>query len=188
MHVLILYGTTEGHTRKIAYRAGEWLRDSGHSARVVDSADVPPDLDLSEFQAAIVAGSLHQTKHQKPLRHFVSDHAAELSRLPTLFLSVSLTAVHTDEEHLAEARECIADFVEETGWTPTESIPVAGALLYTKYDWLRRYLMRKISESNGGDVDTSRDFEYTDWAKLKESLDEFLARAESKVASSASAG
>lgn len=188
MHVLILFGTTEGHTRKIAYRAGEWLRDSGHSARVIDSADVPPDLDLSEFQAAIMAGSLHQTKHQKSLRHFVSDNAVELSQLPTLFLSVSLTAVHADEKHLAEARECIADFVEETGWTPTESVPVAGALLYTKYDWLRRYLMRKISESNGGDVDTSQDYEYTDWKGLKTSVDEFLAKADAKAFIPASSG
>lgn len=41
------------------------------------------------------------------------------------------------------------------------------ALLYTKYDFFKRFLMRIISKRSGGDTDTSRDFIYTDWDKLK---------------------
>lgn len=36
--------------------------------------------------------------------------------------------------------------------------------------------MKKISASAGGDVDTSRDYEYTDWERLEEFASQFLAR------------
>ena len=39
----------------------------------------------------------------------------------------------------------------------------AGALLYTRYGWVKRHLMRAIARHEGGDVDTSRDHDYTDW-------------------------
>ena len=40
---------------------------------------------------------------------------------------------------------------------------VAGALLYTRYNFLVRFVMRQITKAEGGDTDTSRDYEYTDW-------------------------
>ncbi|HYH78718.1 MAG TPA: hypothetical protein VEX86_02955 [Longimicrobium sp.] len=39
--LLIVYGTTEGQTRKIARRAAEFARELGHAADVVDSATRP---------------------------------------------------------------------------------------------------------------------------------------------------
>jgi menaquinone-dependent protoporphyrinogen oxidase len=44
---------------------------------------------------------------------------------------------------------------------------VAGALPYTRYNWLKRWIMRRIVAKAGGDTDTTRDFEYTDWEDLR---------------------
>jgi menaquinone-dependent protoporphyrinogen IX oxidase len=49
-----------------------------------------------------------------------------------MFLSVSLSAAF--DEGLGEAQECIARFIEQTGWTPSVSLPVAGA--QPKDSWL----------------------------------------------------
>ena len=172
----MVYGTTEGHTRKIAERIGEWVRD----AEVVDSANLPKGLDVASFDAFIVAGSLHETKHQRPLRHFVKEHSAVMNARPTAFLSVSLTAIKKDEKHTADAQRCIDAFLEETGLQPTMTKAVAGALLYTKYDFLKRFIMVQIVKGEGGDLDTSRDYEYTDWDDLKSVIEAFVATVKSR--------
>ena len=43
---------------------------------------------------------------------------------------------------------------------------LTGALRYTHYGWLTRMLMRRIVAKAGGDTDTSRDYDYTDWTDL----------------------
>jgi hypothetical protein len=43
---------------------------------------------------------------------------------------------------------------------------VAGALLYSKYNPLVRFVMKRIAKEAGAATDTSRDYEYTDWVGL----------------------
>ena len=43
----------------------------------------------------------------------------------------------------------------------------AGALVYTQYGWLKRHVMRAIVKREGGDLDMSRDYEYTDWEAVE---------------------
>jgi len=175
--ILIVYGTTEGHTRKIAEQVGDWIRLRGHQADVFDSAMNPPEI-LAGYDGFIVAGSLHEGKHQRPLRHFVTEHATELTGAPSAFLSVSLSAVGRDDAHRADTQRCIDEFCNQTGWMPTLTLPVAGALLYTKYDWLKRMVMRSIVRKEGGDIDTCQDYEYTDWDALHTFVDAFVAQVE----------
>lgn len=175
MKVLIVYGTTEGQTRKICEQIGTWMRDAGAQVDLIDSTIVPDEMNLQIYDAFIAAGSLHQAKHQASLAHFIQAHEAGLKGLPSAFLSVSLTAISKDEKHRADAQKCIDQFIEQTGWHPTITKPVAGALKYTQYDWLRRMVMRSIVKKEGGDIDTSRDYEYTDWEDLKVFTSEFLS-------------
>ena len=55
---------------------------------------------------------------------------------------------------------------------------VAGALRYTHYNWLKRWMMKRIVTKAGGNTDTSRDYEYTDWAAVRAFADEFRRAAE----------
>jgi menaquinone-dependent protoporphyrinogen oxidase len=43
---------------------------------------------------------------------------------------------------------------------------VAGAINYTRYNFLLRWYMKRASAKNGGATDTSRDHEYTDWDQV----------------------
>jgi menaquinone-dependent protoporphyrinogen IX oxidase len=38
-------------------------------------------------------------------------------------------------------------------------------------------MMQRIARANGGDTDTSRDFDYTDWQRLREDVEEFVLSA-----------
>ena len=41
-------------------------------------------------------------------------------------------------------------------------------------DWLKRMVMRSIVRKEGGDIDTSQDYEYTDWESLWTFVGSFL--------------
>jgi menaquinone-dependent protoporphyrinogen oxidase len=52
----------------------------------------------------------------------------------------------------------------------------SGALQYTRYNFLKRQLMKKIAKDKGSqDLDTSRDYIYTEWDGVKHFTEEFLA-------------
>ena len=94
---------------------------------------------------------------------YLRDHADELSGMPTALFQVSLTSTNPDEEHTAAAYGMVDELLSETAFTPDMVGLFAGALVYTKYGWLKRLVMRRISKKEGGQTDTSRDWEYTDW-------------------------
>jgi menaquinone-dependent protoporphyrinogen oxidase len=89
-------------------------------------------------------------------------------------VSLSQAGVH-DPRRTKEQREqagrdvagVVDTFFRQTGWHPRWTEPVAGALLYTQYNFFIRFVMKQISKRAGGSVDTSRDHEYTDWAALE---------------------
>jgi len=64
-------------------------------------------------------------------------------------------------------------FLAATGWRPTVTKRVAGALMYTRYNWLKRWVMKKIAGKAGGDTDTRRDYEYTDWSDVRAFAERF---------------
>ena len=67
----------------------------------------------------------------------------------------------------------VARFAVETGWTPPHTKQVAGALLYRKYNFFMRWVMKRIAAKAGGDTDTSRDYEYTDWNDVRAFASQF---------------
>jgi menaquinone-dependent protoporphyrinogen oxidase len=66
-----------------------------------------------------------------------------------------------------EILQIMRRFLDRCGWQPTITKMVAGALPYTRYSWIKRMMMRRIVAKAGGDTDTSRDYEYTDWNDLR---------------------
>ncbi len=104
--------------------------------------------------------------------------------MPAAFISVTLSEAGaerpsaTPEERArfaADVQKVLEAFLKETGWRPKRVKPVAGALLYTKYNFLVRFIMKRIAKTTGAETDTSRDYEYTNWAALDRFADE-LAR------------
>jgi menaquinone-dependent protoporphyrinogen oxidase len=171
--LLIVYGTGEGHTRRIAERIAAIARDHAHVAHVHDAA-LHPALDVL-CDAVVVAASVHQAHHQPAVVHFARQHRDALRELPTAFFSVSLTAAFPGRVHHDEAMGYVESFIREAGWRPGCVRLVAGALRYTQYDFMKRTLARLIATEAGAVTDTSRDVEYTDWTQLERDVTAFLA-------------
>jgi menaquinone-dependent protoporphyrinogen oxidase len=165
--VAVVYATTEGQTARIAERVASVLADRGHDPTLVHAAHPPPRFALDEYGGVVVGASVHVGRHQKAVARFVRDHRDALADRPSAFFSVSLTAAAGTPESDATARELAADFLADTGWTPDVTAVFAGALRYSEYGLLTRFLMRRIARNYGGGTDTSRDYEYTDWAAVE---------------------
>lgn len=180
--ILVLYATREGHTRRIAEHIAATIRARGYSADVIDAADLPPE-SMEAYEAAVIAASVHREKHEKEMVSFVKRFREELESMPTVFLSVSLSeagaedATATPERRAlaaADVRKLIDAFLKETGWHPSKVHGVAGALSYTKYNCLIRFVMKRIAKAQGASTDTSRDHELTDWEALDHIVDEVV--------------
>lgn len=188
MYLMIAYATTDGQTRKIARYAADRLVGLGHAVELLNVEDAD-GLDLTRFDGAILAGSLHVGGYQKALSTYATRAAAELALLPTLFLAVSLSAAGNDPEDWAGLRRCLAEFEAETGWTPGRVEHVAGAFRFSEYDFFRAWAMRRIADQKGEQVEPGKDKEYTDWAGLVLTLDDWLASIAPRVkAGAVSAG
>ncbi len=172
MKILIVYATTDGQTRKIARFCADHLHDAGHSIELIDASDAE-GTDLGRFDGAILSGSLHAGGFQKPLIGYARGAAVALAALPTLFLPVSLSAAGDDTRDWEGLRAAVAAFVERTGWTPGRIVHVAGAFRFTEYDFFRAWAMRRIADAKGQEVDPHADKEYTDWAALGATLDDW---------------
>lgn len=175
MRVLILYSTTEGQTRKICRFVADQVQETGHQYTLHDLTDDP--VTPQGYQAVIIGSSVHIGKYQTAAMQYIKDHAAELNQIPSVFLSVSLTAASDTAEGKEELDKITDHFLKFVGWKPTLVKQVAGALKYTQYDFFKRYIMRNISKKEGRTVDTSQDHEFTNWDDLKKSIQGFLVQA-----------
>jgi len=171
---LIVFGTTDGHTQQVAEAVAETFRVEGWGASVVEARDATPDVRPEEFDRVVVAASVQAGKYQRPVRKWTRQHAAALNKVPSAFLSVCLGILETRPEAQREVRAIPERFFSWSGWQPSATKIVAGALPYTRYGWLKKLIMKRIATKAGGDTDTTRDFEYTDWEDLREFVRGFI--------------
>jgi menaquinone-dependent protoporphyrinogen oxidase len=164
--VLVLYGTTDGQTARIAGSLAEAVHDAGVTADLVDASHADPDPEV--YAGVIVAASVHAGGYQRAVDRWVRAHAAALTTRPTAFVSVCLGVLQHDPKVDADLRRIRDRFFDATGWHPATVHVVAGALPYTRYNWLKRWVMRRIAAKAGGDTDVSRDYEYTDWNDVRD--------------------
>ena len=103
-------------------------------------------------------------------------------------MSVCLGILQADPQVQQELGKIVDRFFAATEWRPTVIKPVAGALLYTHYNWIKRWVMKRIVRKAGGDTDTSRDYEYTDWNDLRKFAEQFAQRVSVPAISDDAAG
>jgi menaquinone-dependent protoporphyrinogen oxidase len=179
--ILILYGTTDGHTAKIAARLGEFLRAEGCDVTVAQAGSLVTDAWPERYDGVVVAASVHIGSYQRPVRRWVEAHAEQLSRMPSAFLSVCLGVLEHRREVDGELQTMVQRFLRRTRWYPGIVKLVAGAVPYTRYNWLKKWMMRRMVARVSGDTDTSRDYEYTDWDDLRAFAGEFLHRVDPAI-------
>ena len=177
INILVVYGTTDGHTAKIAQFVGDTFTRAG--ARVeVAPAGTEGDPSPAGYDGVVVAASLHAGGYQRSVRRWLRHHAADLSGRPTGFISVCLGILQQDPAVWAELDASVDRLLRQTGWQPTVVKIVAGAIPYRRYGWLKRVIMQRLTKKAGVITDPSRDYDYTGWEDLRLFAKGFLRRVD----------
>lgn len=182
--ILVLYGTTEGQTEKVARAIGKALRPEGFQVDIIHAGSIDPK--PADYDGIVVAASVHGGRYQNEVGRWLRAHHAELESKPTAFVSVCLAVLQPDPKVAADLDAITHRFIDAAGWHPSTIKQVAGALAYTQYNWFKRWIMKRISAKAGGDTDTSRDYEYTDWNDVRAFAGQFGDRVRSGRLASAS--
>ena len=172
--LLVVYGTTDGHTARVAEFIGQELEALGHEATIARPDGVEPQPDA--YQGVVIAASVHAGKFQSNVSRWARAHARLLETRPSAFVAVCLGILQQDATVQAEVKGIVARFLEGAGWQPSLTVTVAGALRYTRYNWLTRWMMKRMAARAGGDTDTSRDHVYTDWEAVRRFVSAFGRR------------
>jgi menaquinone-dependent protoporphyrinogen oxidase len=171
--ILIVYGTTDGYTSKVAQALGRALGRAGAEAEIFPASPAAPD--PGGYAGVIVAASLHNGAFQAPVRQWLKQHVDALDGVPSAFVCVCMMARDPRDGTRLKLYRLMRNFADVSGWQPSYFKPVAGALRYTQYGWLRRWMVKRIAAVTGADTDTSRDHEYTDWNDLDRFARSFAA-------------
>jgi menaquinone-dependent protoporphyrinogen oxidase len=142
----------------------------------VNVQEMRAPIDVRAYDGVIIGASVIRGRHQPAVQKFVRQNVAALNSMPTAFLSVSGSAASPDERGRAEARRCAEKFLEQTRWRPAITELIGGAMAYTKYGVILRWIMKQIARQNGRPTDTTRDHELTDWVQVENFAARFQAR------------
>ena len=181
MRLLIIYGSTEGHTHDIALYMAETAAGEGHSVEALNASALPFSQDPYWFDAVIVGASVHQGRHQSSVREFVLANKELLEQLPSAFFSVSLSAAVKDDSHQADAQAYVDTFLADTQWQPNSIAKIAGAVRNAEYDYFRKMILKVLARQLGPGVIKGEDVVYTDWDEVAVFVQTFLAHVEDSL-------
>jgi menaquinone-dependent protoporphyrinogen oxidase len=172
MKIIVLYGSFDGQARDIAYRIAEVIGRGGHEVQVVPAKAKGIRERIAAADAVIVGGAVRYGHHQKALERAVRASYVAIVERPNAFFSVCMSSAGPNAK-AATAWGYIDEFISRTGWQPGAIASFAGALKWSRYGPLMKLMMRFIVGMNGGDTDTSRDHDYTDWNAVERFAAEF---------------
>lgn len=172
--LLIVYSSIDGHTKKVAAFVARIALAMERSIHVFNASSSEAAPSPTHYERTIVAGSVHLSSYPRALRQWVYGHAAPLNAQPSAFVSVCLGVLDAQPGTHDKLETILTAFFRRTGWQPHATLVLAGAIPYTQYDILKKWVMKRIARKTSGDIDTSRDYDYTDWPVLEEFTRRFI--------------
>ena len=160
---LIIYSTTDGHTKMICERIKNLLTD-GNLIQLLSLEDAQ-NVDLSNFEKIIIGASIRYGKHSKELYKFINLNKNILDKKKNAFFSVNVVA-RKPEKNTAETNPYINKFLKISKWKPNKISVFAGKVDYPNYNFFDKYIIKFIMFITKGPTDTSQSYEFTDWSKV----------------------
>ena len=167
-NTLIIYSSTDGHTKTICERLTNFLKDE--DVKIVSLDDVN-ELELSSFNKIIIGASIRYGKHSNKLYKFVGLNKDILNQRQSVFFSVNVVA-RKSEKNTPETNPYIKKFLKVSKWQPKKLGVFAGKVDYPSYNIFDKYIIKLIMFITGGPTDTSQSYEFTDWSKVEDFANE----------------
>ena len=167
---LIIYSSTDGHTKMICERIKNFLTE-GNLVELFSLED-SKKIDLTNFEKIIIGASIRYGKHSKELYKFINLNKNILDQKKSAFFSVNVVA-RKPEKNTAETNPYIQKFLKISKWKPNKISVFAGKVDYPNYNFFDKYVIKFIMFITKGPTDTSQSYEFTDWSKVDDFSKEF---------------
>ena len=162
-NTLIIYSSTDGHTKTICRRLTNFLKHDDE-IKIISLEEVKK-FDLSEFSKIIIGASIRYGKHSTDLYKFIDLNKDVLNQKHSFFFSVNVVA-RKPEKSMPETNPYIKKFLKISKWKPKKIGVFAGKLDYPNYGFFDKYIIKLIMFITNGPTDTSQCYEFTDWSKV----------------------
>jgi menaquinone-dependent protoporphyrinogen oxidase len=162
--ILILYSTTDGHTRRICERLQRVVEGQGHQVTLVD-LEAGPDFDLKPYDKFVIGARIRYGRHSPRVAEFVNRYRKILADKPSAFFSVNIVA-RKPQKSRPETSPYVRRFLSQVSWRPTQAAVFAGKLDYSKYGFWDRTIIRFIMWMTRGPTDPTTVVEFTDWQQV----------------------
>nr|AEM25301.1 protoporphyrinogen oxidase [Strigomonas galati] len=184
MKYLILFYTTDGHTKVVAEAIAEEIRTKDAAAEcTIEDLKVfmkrhPQTAegiaDMKQYDKVILGASVRYGYFAQEVHQFTQRYTAYLNSVTTGFFSVNMVA-RKPNKRTPETNPYTRKFLGSCPWRPTKIGVFAGALYYPRYSSFDRNMTRFIMKMTGGDTDPLLEKVYTDWDSVKAFTGEVVA-------------
>jgi len=161
---LILYATTDGHTRKICDRLQQVIEEQGDQVQLLQIDQPHPD--LMQFDKIVVGASIRYGKHSKLIYAFVKKNKQLLDSKPNAFFSVNVVA-RKPEKNQPDTNPYLKKFLGQIEWQPKQLAVFGGNLDYPGCRYLDRQMIRLIMWMTKGPTAPDTVIDYTDWDQVE---------------------
>jgi len=163
MNLLIIYSSTDGHTKIICEKIRNNLKHSSNVELV--SLDHALNLDLSKFNKIVIGASIRYGRHSNDLYKFIKFNKDILEQKDTAFFSVNVVARKIEKSD-PETNPYIKKFLKISNWKPGKVAVFAGKVDYPNYRFFDKYIIKLIMFITKGPTDTTQTYEFTNWSKV----------------------
>lgn len=174
--VLIAFHTRDGHTAKVAEAIRRTAEKTGAAVEVWDLRRPVPPLPPTGTDAVFLAAPVNAGRFPPAFVRFIRKNLPTLNSLPTHLVTVCLAARAPSADARRTAEGYADSLCVATGLTPASRHLCAGALPYTQYGPLKKFIMKTIATVGGLETDTRRDYEFTDWKTLEDFVHKSLRK------------
>ncbi|WP_192459332.1 menaquinone-dependent protoporphyrinogen IX dehydrogenase [Musicola keenii] len=163
MKALILFSSRDGQTRSIA----AYIANSLKGTLECDVVNIlsAHEVDLEKYDCIMIGASVRYGHYHPAVAKFIHQHRALLQQRPSAFFSVNLTARKPEKRSL-QTNGYTRKFLMRSPWQPDLGAVFAGALRYPRYRWFDRVMIQLIMHMTGGETDSTKEIEYTDWEQV----------------------
>jgi len=164
LKALFLYSSREGQTKKILTYI-----ENNLSHMEVETLDlhVAKNIDFALYDKVLIGASIRYGHLNKKLYQFIKQNKAQLDSLKVGFFCVNLTARKESQgKDTVEGSVYIQKFLAKSPWQPKLIGVFAGALYYPRYNWFDKVMIKLIMSMTGGETNTDKEVEYTNWGKV----------------------
>ena len=177
-HILLLYSTNYGLSKKICERIQAGLRDKGQQADVLPL--VGSGVDPASFDAIVIGASIKHGKHHPSVLEFIRRHKALLDAKPAALFSVNLVA-RKPAKNTPQTNPYLRRLLAKSPWKPKLLGVFAGELDYSRYGPVDKHMMRFVMWINKGPTDFATKVQFINWAEVDRFAGQVAVLAEGRA-------